>query len=118
MAAGLATLKELSTRDYAGLAARTGDFSRELAKIVQGKGVPVQRTHIASLFTLFFTTTPVTDFASAQTTDSRLFTTFYQQMRNQGIYLAPSGFECAFTSFAHTDEDLERTLAAARNVRF
>jgi glutamate-1-semialdehyde 2,1-aminomutase len=118
MAAGLATLKELSTRDYAGLAARTGDFSRELEKIVQGKGVPVQRTHIASLFTLFFTTTPVTDFASAQTTDSRLFTTFYQQMRNQGIYLAPSGFECAFTSFAHTDEDLERTLAAARNVRF
>jgi glutamate-1-semialdehyde 2,1-aminomutase len=118
MAAGLATLRELSTRDYAGLAARTEDFSRELEKILQGKGVPVFRAHIASLFTLFFTSTPVTDFPSAQTADPKLFVTFYKQMRDQGIYLAPSGFECAFTSFAHTDEDLERTLDAAHKVRF
>ncbi|NCD24838.1 MAG: glutamate-1-semialdehyde-2,1-aminomutase [Deltaproteobacteria bacterium] len=118
MAAGLATLGELSTRDYAGLAARTDDFSRELANILRSKGVPVHRTHMASLFTIFFTNTPVTDFASAQTSNSKLFTAFYRQMRDQGIYFAPSGFECAFTSFAHTDEDLERTLKAARTVVF
>lgn len=118
MAAGLATIKELAKQDYASLAHRTDEFSSELEKILRGKGVPVRRNHIASLFTIFFTNTPVTDFPSAQTADSNLFISFYQQMRDQGIYLAPSGFECAFTSFAHTDEDLKRTLDAARNVRF
>ena len=118
MAAGLATLKALQGKDYAALAARTDAFSGELENILRSKGAPVTRNHIASIFTLFFTEGPVTDFPSAQTADSELFVTFYQQMREQGIYLAPSGFECAFTSFAHSDEDLERTLDAARNVRF
>ncbi|GAB6111509.1 glutamate-1-semialdehyde 2,1-aminomutase [Desulfomicrobium salsuginis] len=118
MAAGLATLKALASRDYAALAARTEAFSRELENILHSKGVPVTRNHIASIFTLFFTETPVTDFPSAQTADSELFVSYYQQMRAQGIYLAPSGYECAFTSFAHSDEDLERTLDAAKRVRF
>ena len=118
MAAGLATLKTLATQDYAALAARTEAFSGELENILHSKGVPVTRNRIASIFTLFFTDRPVTDFPSAQTADSALFVSFYQQMRQQGIYLAPSGFECAFTSFAHSDEDLERTLEAARRVAF
>lgn len=118
MAAGLATLKALAGMDYPALAARTDSFSAELEKILRSKGAPVTRNHVASIFTLFFTDTPVTDFPSAQTADSATFVSFYQQMREQGIYLAPSGFECAFTSFAHSDEDLERTLEAARKVRF
>lgn len=118
MAAGLATLKALAQKDYAALAARTDTFSRELENILHGKGVPVTRNHIASIFTLFFTATPVVDFPSAQTADSMAFVSFYQQMREQGIYLAPSGFECAFTSFAHSEQDFERTLEAARKVRF
>ena len=118
MAAGLATLKALAASDYAALAARTESFSRELENILRTKGVPVTRNHIASIFTLFFTDAPVTDFPSAQTADSGLFVSYYQQMRAQGIYLAPSGYECAFTSFAHSDEDLERTLDAAKRVRF
>ena len=118
MAAGLATLKALAKKDYTALAARTDDFSRELENILRSKGVPVTRNHIASIYTLFFTDTPVMDFRTAQTADSDIFIAFYQQMREQGIYLAPSGFECAFTSFAHSDQDLERTLEAARKVRF
>lgn len=118
MAAGLATLQELAKQDYKALAQRTEALSSEFAQILRTKGVPVQRNHIASLFTLFFTDTPVTDFSSAQTTDSSLFISFYQQMRAQGIYLAPSGYECAFTSFAHTDDDFEKTLDAARKVQF
>lgn len=118
MAAGLATLQELSRQDYAALAQRTADFSAELEQILRAKGVPVQRNQIASLFTLFFTENPVTDFSSAQTADSKLFVSFYQQMRAQGIYLAPSGFECAFTSFAHNEEDFKRTLEAAAKVKF
>lgn len=118
MAAGLATLKALAVQDYSALAARTDAFSRELENILHGKGVPVTRNHIASIFTLFFTKTPVVDFPSAQTADSKAFVSFYQQMRAQGIYLAPSGFECAFTSFAHSEQDYERTLEAARKVDF
>jgi glutamate-1-semialdehyde 2,1-aminomutase len=118
MAAGLATLTALAQQDYAALATRTENFSRELANILHSKGVPVTRNHIASIFTLFFTESPVTDFPSAQTADSTLFVSFYQQMRAQGIYLAPSGFECAFTSFAHSELDLERTLDAAKKVCF
>lgn len=118
MAAGLATLKALAKKDYSALAARTDDFSRELENILRSKGAPVTRNHIASIFTLFFTDSPVTDFPTAQKADSGIFISFYQQMREQGIYLAPSGFECAFTSFAHSDQDLERTLEAARKVRF
>jgi glutamate-1-semialdehyde 2,1-aminomutase len=118
MAAGLATLKALAKKDYAALNARTDDFSRELEKILRTKGAPVSRNHVASIFTLFFTDSPVVDFPSAQTADSKLFISFYQQMRAQGIYLAPSGYECAFTSFAHSDQDLERTLEAAQKVCF
>ena len=118
MAAGLATLKALAKQDYSALAARTDAFSGELENILRGKGVPVTRNHIASIFTLFFTNTPVVDFPSAQTADSKAFVSFYQQMRAQGIYLAPSGFECAFTSFAHSEQDFERTLEAARKVAF
>lgn len=118
MAAGLATLKLLAKQDYAGLAARTAAFSLELENILRSKGLPVWRNQVASLFTIFFTDTPVTDFLSAQKGDAALFSSFYRQMREQGVYLAPSAFECAFTSFAHSDQDLERTLNAARATRF
>jgi glutamate-1-semialdehyde-2,1-aminomutase len=116
MAAGLATLKALSTCDYAKLEARTRDLANALAAVLRGKGKNVVLNHAASLFTLFFTSTPVTDYATSKTQDSAVYGSFYRQMRARGINLAPSGYECAFTSFAHTDEDFERTLAAARAV--
>lgn len=118
MAAGLATINALSRQDYAGLAARTEAFSLELENILRGKGLPVWRNQIASLFTIFFTETPVTDFPSARRGNDALFVSFYRQMREQDVYLAPSAFECAFTSFAHSEQDLERTLDAARAARF
>lgn len=118
MAAGLATVTTLARQDYQALAEKTRTFSEELLSILRSKQIPVQLNRIASMFTLFFTEEPVTDFASAQKSDQRLFIKYYQQMRQQGIYLAPSGFECAFTSFAHSDEDLTRTLEAADKVTF
>ncbi|MEF3696341.1 glutamate-1-semialdehyde 2,1-aminomutase [Desulfolutivibrio sp.] len=114
MAAGLATLTALAQADYAGLAARTESFASTLAGILADKGLPVVRNRIASIFTLFFTESPVTDFATAKTADSARYARFYGHMRARGVNLAPSGFECAFTSFAHTDADLEKTLDAAK----
>lgn len=118
MAAGLATLEVLRQADYAGLAERTRQFAEALAAIVRGKGVPVFATHAGSLFTLFFCEGPVTDFASAKTADVAGYAAFYAQMREAGMLFAPSAFECAFLSFAHSDADLERTLDAARGLRF
>jgi len=116
MAAGIATLKALAKCDYAALESRTRGFAVELANILRAKGRDVVLNQAASLFTLFFTATPVTDYATAKTQDSAAYGSFYRQMRERGVNLAPSGYECAFTSFAHTDEDFERALTAARAV--
>jgi glutamate-1-semialdehyde 2,1-aminomutase len=116
MAAGVATLKALAKSDYAALEKRTAAFAGELADILRAKGQAITLNHMASMFTLFFTATPVTDYATARTQDSAAFGSFYRRMREMGVNLAPSGYECAFTSFAHTEADLAATLEAARKV--
>jgi len=118
MAAGLVTLRQLAESDYAGLERRTRAFAEALADILRGKGQNIVLNQTASLFTLFFTKTPVTDYATAKTQDSAAYGSFYRQMRANGVNLAPSGYECGFTSFAHTEADLELALAAARKVAF
>jgi glutamate-1-semialdehyde 2,1-aminomutase len=117
MAAGIATLKGLMASDYAALEARTKAFAEEMAAILRAKGQAVTLNHMASMFTLFFTATPVTDYETAKTSNSATYGEFYRQMRALGVNLAPSGFECGFTSFAHTDADLRKTLDAARQVK-
>lgn len=116
MAAGIATLKRLAKSDYAALEKRTAAFAGELANILRAKGQDVVLNQLASLFTLFFTKTPVTDYATAKLANGTAYGEFYRQMRARGVNLAPSGFECAFTSFAHSDADLDKTLEAARQV--
>jgi glutamate-1-semialdehyde 2,1-aminomutase len=114
MAAGLATLRLLARSDYQALAERTRRLSEELKSILEEKGQKVTLNRIASAFTIFFAPGPITDFESAKRSDSRAYASFFRQMRERGVFLAPSGYECAFTSFAHTDEDFERTLEAAK----
>jgi glutamate-1-semialdehyde 2,1-aminomutase len=114
MAAGLATVRLLARSDYQALAERTRLLSEGLKFILEQKGLPVTLNRIASAFTIFFAPGPVTDFESAKRSDSSAYASFFRQMRERGVFLAPSGYECAFTSFAHTDEDFERTLEAAR----
>lgn len=118
MAAGLATLAILQKSDYAALEERTRKFAFSLRDIIAAKGVPLQMPTLASMFCPYFSEHEVTDFASAQKCDQKLFTSFYKQMRAQGIYLAPSGYETGMVSFAHTDDDFNRTLDAARKVIF
>jgi glutamate-1-semialdehyde 2,1-aminomutase len=75
-------------------------------------GVTVNR--VGSMFTFFFTDKPVTDYESAKRSDTARFGRFFRLMLERGIYLAPSQFEAAFLSTAHSEEDIDRTLAAAR----
>jgi glutamate-1-semialdehyde 2,1-aminomutase len=116
MAAGAATLRTLSKMDYGELEKRTRDFANQLRDVLEPKAGPIQLNAIGSLFTLFFTPDPVTDFASAQKTDTALYGSFYRQMRDQNIYLSPANFECTFTSFVHTEEDFSTAIEAARKV--
>jgi glutamate-1-semialdehyde 2,1-aminomutase len=78
------------------------------------QGVTVNRT--GSMFTFFFTSGPVTDYESAKRSDTARFGRFFRAMLERGIYLAPSQFEAAFVSAAHTEEDIRRTAAAAHEA--
>jgi glutamate-1-semialdehyde 2,1-aminomutase len=111
MAAGVATIKLLQKKDfYSDLNQKSAWFSDQLRDIAGKVGLDVQLNRAGSLLTAFFTNTPVTDFASAMTSDTDRYARHYRQMLSQGIYLAPSQFEVAFISAAHTTEDLERTI--------
>jgi glutamate-1-semialdehyde 2,1-aminomutase len=76
-------------------------------------GVPIYSTRVGSMFCTFFTTQPVTDYASASTSDISRFRRYFHALLNAGIYVAPSQFEAGFVSTAHTDDDIERTIAAS-----
>jgi glutamate-1-semialdehyde 2,1-aminomutase len=115
MAAGLATLKVLRDQcDYRALERRTSRLCRGMKKLFRKKGIPVFISQRGSMFTLFFTDGDVTDLASASRCDTRLFARFFNAMLRQGVSLPPSQFETAFVSFAHSDEDIDRTLEACR----
>ena len=118
MTAGFHTLSTLKNMDYSQLTEKTAELAGSMQQILAEKGVPVQLNTIGSIFTLFFAQEPVVDFASAKKADQNLFKTFYNQMRSNGIYLAPSGFECAFNSFAHGNSEWEKTLDSAKKVIF
>lgn len=113
MAAGIAALKIL--RDgafYESLDHRTSGLCEGMIKLFMKKGLPVTLNREGSMFTFFFTAGPVHDYASAARSDTRLFARYFRNMIEAGISIAPSQFEAAFVSIAHTDEDFEKTLDA------
>jgi len=109
VAAGLAMLRHLRAHPdiYDQLEARGA-----VLQAAAPAGVTVNR--VGSMFTFFFTDRPVTDYESAKRSDTSKFGKFFRAMLDRGIYLAPSQFEAAFLSATHTDEDIQATLAAAR----
>ncbi len=117
MAAGLAQLTLLrDTEDFYKNINETGDwFFSEMDAIFEKAGIPHCLNHVGSLGSVFFTGTPVTDYDSAQTSDTKRYGAYFAFMLNRGIYLAPSQFEAMFLSSAHTREDLEQTLRAIRD---
>jgi glutamate-1-semialdehyde 2,1-aminomutase len=78
------------------------------------EGVAVNR--VGSMFTLFFAGAPVTDWNSAKNADTRRFGRFFHAMLERGIYLAPSQFEAGFVSAAHSEQDIQATIEAAREA--
>jgi len=117
VAAGIETLRVLRDRDpYAELEAKTATLGDALASATEQSGIDLQVNQIGSIMTAFFTQEAVDDYATAKTSDTQRYAAFFRGMLEQGIYLAPSQFEAAFVSTAHTDEDISRTIEAARNA--
>jgi glutamate-1-semialdehyde 2,1-aminomutase len=117
MSAGIATLKELSEP---GLYERIDTLA---SKLVAGlrhalvkTGVAAQVNSIGSLSTIFFAPQPVTNYASAKASDTKLYARYFREMLDRGIFLAPSQFEAAFVSASHTDADIDRTISATHEV--
>ncbi len=115
MRAGLATLPLLERRDfYPVLDAKAARLADGLRAALADSGVSGQINVSGSLLTVFFANTPVRDCADAKNSDTTRFAAFFRDMLGQGILLPPSQFEALFVSAAHTDDDIDRTIAAAR----
>jgi glutamate-1-semialdehyde 2,1-aminomutase len=115
MTAGLATLRRLRDASvYEQLERAGARLTAGLAAAAESAGVKTVTNRVGSMFTSFFTDAPVTDWPSANRSDRARYGRFFHAMLAEGVYLAPSQFEAAFVSLAHTDELLERTVAAAR----
>lgn len=115
--AGIATLNQLRRPGtYEKLEARSAQLAAGMTLIARSLGVPVTINRVGSMLTSFFTDQPVYDYASAKTSDTERYRRFFQLMLKSGVYLAPSQFEAGFVSLAHTSDDIEQTLAAAKKA--
>ena len=115
MVAGIETLKALSKPGvYKTLEKLSADLEQGLRAAAAEAGVPVTLNRVGSMFTAFFTDRKVKDFASAKTSDTGKFGRFFRSMLSNGVNLAPSQFEAAFMSLAHTKADINKTIEAAR----
>ena len=114
MAAGIATLSVLRDSDYGLLETRVEKLCRELEEVFAAKKIPVYITRLASMFTVFFSEEPVRNFAEAKKADTKRYARYFRHMRDNGYFLAPSAFETAMTSFAHTDLEFAEFVAATK----
>ena len=118
MAAGYATLRYLRDHKdvYAKLDKLAGEVVTGVNAAAKDAGVQMCHNRVGSMFTWFFAPGPVTDWTSAAKSDTEAFGRFFRSMLEQGIYLPPSQFEAAFLGAAHTEHDVQQTIAAAKQA--
>jgi glutamate-1-semialdehyde 2,1-aminomutase len=113
MRAGIATLAQLSAPGlYHGIAQQADRMVRGWRKGLADAGIPAQINSTGSLSTIFFTADPVIDYAGAKRADTKRYARFFREMLDRGVLMAPSQFEAAFVSTAHTEQDIDRTVKA------
>ncbi|PKM80977.1 MAG: glutamate-1-semialdehyde-2,1-aminomutase [Firmicutes bacterium HGW-Firmicutes-14] len=114
MTAGLTTLRILQNPSvYKDLEDKSAKLAEGLADAAKRAGINVSFNRVGSMVCTFFTPEKVVDYSSACSSDTGRFASFFREMLNRGIYLAPSQFEAAFVSAAHSDEDISKTIEAA-----
>ena len=117
MSAGIATLKQLSKAGvYTKIEALAKKLVAGLQQALSEAEIKAQVNSIASLSTIFFAPDAVNNYGDAKKSDTKLYARYFREMLNRGIFLAPSQFEAAFVSAAHTESDIERTIAAAKEA--
>ena len=117
MAAGIATLKELQNNDvYEALDKKTEQLMNGLQSAADSAGISLKTGHVGSMAGFFFSNEDIHDFDDAKKCDLDGFAKFYRIMREKGVYLAPSQFEACFVSLAHSKEDIDQTITAARQA--
>src|ERR1039458_8231160 len=118
MAAGYATLSYLREHKevYTKLDQLAGEVVAGVAAAAKDAGVTMCHNRVGSMFTWFFAAGPVTDWTSAAKSDTAAFGRFFRAMLENGIYLPPSQFEAAFLGAAHTERDVQQTIAAAKQA--
>ncbi len=116
MAAGRATLRKLDGAAYARLESLGRRLEHGLQRAVAEAGAVACVQRVGSVFTLFFTAGPVTDFVSAKAADSARYGRFFHAMLDRGVYLPPAQLEAAFLSLAHTEADVDAFVDAARQA--
>ena len=113
MRAGIAALQQLTKPGlYEEVTALAQRLASGLRAQVADAGVPAQINAIGPLATIFFASEPVRNYSDAKRSDAKRYARFFREMLDRGIFLAPSQFEAAFVSMAHTPQDIDRTLAA------
>lgn len=118
MAAGLETLR-IITEDPAYIekvTEKTTTLTEGIRRVAAKAGIPVQVPQAGTMFSVFFSDAPVTNYAAAEACDAEAFKKYFLSMLNDGIYLAPSPFETNFVSGAHSDADIEKTIEAAEKA--
>ena len=117
MASGLATLKTLrDTNPYPALETKSKQLTAGLAQAARDAGLPHTLAQCGSMFTLFFQAGPVRDYPTAAKSDTKRFAAYFHGMLERGVYLPCSQFEANFVSSCHTDQDIEATINAAKDV--
>jgi len=117
MTAGIETLNILRQPGvFDSIVARTRRLCEGISAAARSTGVTIFTTQVGTMFSAFFTSGPVTDWASAKQSDTQRFARFFQAMLEQGVYLAPSQFEAGFVSIMHDDLVIDSTITAARRA--
>ncbi len=112
--AGLATLKQLRAQGvYKVLEERSAALAKGIGEAAKKAGISLTQTRVGSMLTSFFTPSPVVDWNTAKQSDTKQYGKFFHLMLDQGVYLAPSQFEAAFLSTAHSAKDIQKTIRAA-----
>ncbi|MDP2936955.1 MAG: glutamate-1-semialdehyde 2,1-aminomutase [Dehalococcoidia bacterium] len=117
MTAGIETLKLLREPGFYDSLDRKAQFlCNGIANAAAEAGVPISQNRIGSMFTTFFTDQPISSYATVKTSNTRLYSSYFHAMLEEGVYFAPSQFEASFVSLAHSQEDLEITVETARKA--
>ncbi len=117
VSAALWMLNEIKIKKpHAALHVRCAKFYSQLHEFIRAKKIPVTLNHVGSMWTLFFTKDPVTDYASAKKSDTKAYARFFNRCLHGGVYLAPAQFEANFISTSHAERHLENAFKVIKKA--